>query len=96
MNNHLEAVLKEKRSLRQRLLKPMCQGNLPVEAVYHRLDYKVDINSYMFPAAAAAAKSLQSCPTLCDPIDGSPPGSTVPRILQARTLEWVAISFSNA
>ena len=44
----------------------------------------------------AAAKSLQSCPTLCDPIDGSPPGSTVPGILQARTLEWVAISFSNA
>ena len=46
--------------------------------------------------AAAAAKSLQSCPTLCDPIDGSPPGSPVPAILQARTLEWVAISFSNA
>ena len=46
--------------------------------------------------AAAAAKSLQSCPTLCDPIDGSPPGSLVPGILQARTLEWVAISFSNA
>ena len=45
--------------------------------------------------AAAAAKSLQSCPTLCDPIDGSPPGSTVPGILQARTLEWVAIAFSN-
>ena len=45
---------------------------------------------------AAAAKSLQSCPTLCDPIDGSPPGSAVPGILQARTLEWVAISFSNA
>ena len=44
----------------------------------------------------ATAKSLQSCPTLCDPIDGSPPGSPVPRILQARTLEWVAISFSNA
>ena len=43
-----------------------------------------------------AAKSLQSCPTLCDPIDGSPPGSPVPEILQARTLEWVAISFSNA
>ena len=43
-------------------------------------------------AAAAAAKSLQSCPTLCDPIDGSPPGSAVPGILQARTLEWVAIS----
>ena len=46
--------------------------------------------------AAAAAKSLQSCPTLCDPIDGSPPGSPVPGILQARVLEWVAISFSNA
>ena len=46
--------------------------------------------------AAAAAKSLQSCPTLCDPIDGSPPGSAIPGILQARTLEWVAISFSNA
>ena len=45
---------------------------------------------------AAAAKSLQSCQTLCDPIDGSPPGSPVPGILQARTLEWVAISFSNA
>ena len=46
--------------------------------------------------AAAAAASIQSCPTLCDPIDGSPPGSLVPGILQARTLEWVAISFSNA
>ena len=43
-----------------------------------------------------SAKSLQSCPTLCDPIDGSPPGSSIPEILQARTLEWVAISFSNA
>ena len=47
-------------------------------------------------AAAAAAESLQSCPTLCDPIDSSPPGSPVPGILQARTLEWVAISFSKA
>ena len=47
-------------------------------------------------AAAAAAKSLQSCPTLCNPIDSSPPGSPVPGILQAGTLEWVAISFSNA
>ena len=47
-------------------------------------------------AAAAAAKSLQSCPTLCNPTDGSPPGSSVPGILQARTLEWVAISFSKA
>ena len=47
-------------------------------------------------AAAASAKSLQLCPTLCDPIDGSPPGSPIPGILQARTLEWVAISFSSA
>ena len=46
-------------------------------------------------AAAAAAKSLQSCPTLCDPIDGSPPGTTIPGILQARILEWIAISFSR-
>ena len=50
----------------------------------------------LMAVAAAAAKSLQLCPTLCDPIDGSPPGSAVPGILQARTLEWVAISFSNA
>ena len=49
-----------------------------------------------FHGPAAAAKSLQSCPTPCDPIDSSPPGSPVPGILQARTLEWVAISFSNA
>ena len=53
-------------------------------------------NSRNNEAAAAAAKSLQSCPTLCDPIDGSPPGSAAPGILQARTLEWVAVSFSNA
>ena len=52
--------------------------------------------SYTSVAAAAAAKSLQSCPTLCDPIDGSPPGSSVHGILQARTLEWVTISSSNA
>ena len=51
---------------------------------------------HMFWHAAAAAKSLQLCPTLCDPIDGSPPGSTVPGILQTRALEWVAISFSKA
>ena len=50
----------------------------------------------LFTAAAAAAKSLQSCPTPCNPIDGSPPGSPIPGIIQARTLEWVAISFSNA
>ena len=54
------------------------------------------IHSLLLFSAAAAAKLLQSCPTLCDPIDGSPPGSPVPGILQTRTLEWVAISFSNA
>ena len=54
------------------------------------------LDSSAAAAAAAAAMSLQSCPTLCDPIEGSPPGSPVPGILQARTLEWVAISFSNA
>ena len=63
------------------------------DCVYHNKLWKTlrDGN-----AAAAAIKSLQSCPTLCNPIDGSPPGSSVPGILQARTLEWVAISFSNA
>ena len=54
------------------------------------------ITTFLIGYAAAAAKSIQSCPTLCDPIDGSPPGSPVHGILQARTLEWVAISFSNA
>ena len=54
------------------------------------------VNCLVPTAAATAVKSLQSCPTLCNPRDGSPPGSPVPGILQARTLEWVAISFSNA
>ena len=62
------------------------------------IDVFLELSCFFYdPAsAAAAAKSLQSCPTLCDPIDGSPPGSPIPGILQARTLEWVAISFSNA
>ena len=55
-----------------------------------------DDTTLMAESEAAAAKSLQSCLTLCNPIDGSPPGSPIPGILQARTLEWVAISFSNA
>ena len=71
---------------------------------YVRWEFRdVQINTKIFychqhcaAAAAAAAKSLQSCPTLCDPTDSSPPGSPVPGILQARTLEWVAISFSSA
>jgi len=54
------------------------------------------ILSHVYQYSAAAAKLLQSCPTLCYPRDGSPPGSPVPGILQTRTLEWVAISFSNA
>ena len=57
----------------------------------HQVEFQTQVN-----LAAAAAKSLQSCPTLCDPIDGTPPGSPVPGILQARTLEWVALAFSNA
>ena len=57
---------------------------------------QISCNTAAAAAAAAAAKSLQSSPTLCDPIDGSPPGSTVSEILQPRTLERVAISFSNA
>ena len=64
-------------------------GNIAIFCLFFVKTYSHTI------AAAAAAKSLQSCPTLCDPIDGSPPGSLVPGILQARTLEWVAISFSN-
>ena len=59
-------------------------------------DFWVSAERHRVSAAATAAKSLQSCPTLCDPIDGSPPDSPVPGILQARTLEWVAISFSKA
>ena len=55
-----------------------------------------DLSSIHIHAVATAAKSLQLCQTLCDPIDSSPPGSAVPGILQARTLEWVAVSFSNA
>ena len=58
--------------------------------------YLLSVCILLFLKDAAAAKSLQSCPTLCDPIDGSPPGSPVPGILQARTLEWVSISFSSA
>ena len=64
----------------------------PKTALKKKVYYHNDEYTY----AAAAAKSLQSCLTLCDPIDSSPPGSPVPGIFQARTLEWVAISFSNA
>ena len=61
--------------------------------IFHSLSYVLLLN--LLVNVSTAAKSLQSCLTLCDPIDGSPPGSPVPGILQARTLEWAAISFSN-
>ena len=66
------------------------------EAVLVTVWGQLRLRSCLTLLVAAAAKSLQSCPTLCDPIDGSPPGSPVPGILQARALEWVTISFSNA
>ena len=71
--------------------RPKC-ALLPSAAVLRR-DSEVGLK---ITTAAAVAESLKSCPTLCDPVDGSPPGSPVPGILQARILEWVAISFSNA
>ena len=69
-------------------------GKLSLEVPY--IPGSASISKVLYTPAAAAARSLQSCPTLCNPIDGSPPGSPVAGILQARTLEWVAISFSNA
>ena len=70
-------------------------GLLNCRQILYRLSYEGSQSKSVL-YAAAAAKSLQLCPTLCNPIDGSPPGSPIPEILQARTLEWVAISFSNA
>ena len=69
---------------------------LYLPGIAQRLFETGDWSAVFWRCSAAAAKSLQSCPTLCDPIDGSPPGSLIPGIVQARTLEWVAISFSNA
>ena len=75
----------------------LISGSFPFSSWSSRLyTWKFLVHVLLNPAAAAAAKSLQSCLTLCNPIDGSPPGSPIPGILQARTLEWVAISFSNA
>ena len=79
----------------------MCHANVNKKAravilTTEKIDFKTKTNETKKDIAATAAKSLQLCPTLCDPIDGSPPGSPIPGILQARTLEWVAISFSNA
>ena len=69
---------------------------MKVKEESEKVGLKLNVQKTKIMASDAAAKSLQSCPTLCDPIDGSPPGSHVPGILQARTLEWVAISFSDA
>ena len=79
-------------------LKVMCEHIYIYIYIYFKLLHDVLFHTFKksFAAAAAAAKLLQSCPTVCDPIDGSPPGSPIPGTLQARTLEWVAISFSNA
>ena len=71
-------------------------GDLPIPGIKPTSLMSPALAGGFFTTAAAAAKSLQSCPTLCDPIDGSPPGSPVPGILQAGVLEWVAISFSSA
>ena len=76
-------------------------GSIPEKIALRRERYSLQYSGLensmdCIVSALCSAKSLQSCPTLCDPIDGSPPGSPVPGILQARTLEWVAISFSNA
>ena len=75
----------------------LCTAPLFHDTYYHPEGHcSKTVNTSLITAAAAAAKSLQSCLTLCDLTDGSPPGSPVPGILQARTLEWVAISFSSA
>ena len=74
-------------------------GYSPLGSKESEMTEHTHTNTYVYTCAyvyAAAAKLLQSCLTLCDPVDSSPPGSPVPGILQARTLEWVAISFSNA
>ena len=71
-------------------------GSRLSKIIFYPFQFLYSPSPWPLLSAAAAAKSLQSCPTLCDPRDGSPPGFPVPGILQARTLEWVAISFSNA
>ena len=82
----------------QRLAWPLCKDDMQIREAFHIFYTESSKSERKTPIqyANANAKSLQSCPTLCDPTDGSPPGSPVPGILQARTLEWVAISFSNA
>ena len=76
----------------------MANKHMKRSSIIREMQIKTIMRHYLTPVRIACllAKSLQSCPTLCDPIDGSPRGSPVPEILQARTLEWVAIAFSNA
>ena len=97
------SMLPQSRTARQEGKVSLASGSmLPSSHVTKKKNRKAlkptanSFNDTVHTTPAAAAKSLQSCLTLCDPIDSSPPGSTVPGILQARTLEWVAISFSNA
>ena len=85
----------EKVGLKLNIRKPKIMASGPITFKYTN-QYMMLREHTCIPAAAAAAKSPQSCPTLCNPIDSLLPGSSVPGILQARTLEWVAISFSNA
>ena len=85
----MELVFGEKERLEAIIFLLLLESNLHEGKIAH-------VVYHIYVTAAAAAKSLQSCPTLCDPIDSSPPGSPIPGILQARTLEWAAISFSNA
>ena len=74
-----------------------CQSQSSMSyVIFSGITQQIAESLYPFTTAAAAAESLQACPTLCDPRDGGPPGSPVPGLLQARTLEWAAISFSNA
>jgi len=92
-------TIEQKKKKREREKRQRCRGweteGEPQQDLLCQVHFSISSTQTVL-AAAAAAKSLQSCPTLCDPIDGSPPGSPAPGILQARTLEWVAISFSNA
>ena len=94
----MKQVIEKQKGKRQEKKKWYRSDPVPKEKPRKKMIFqkKTKEMSNSVKSAAAAAKSLQSCPTLCDPIDGSPPGSPVPGILQARTLEWVAISFSNA
>jgi len=95
-NKNMIPILKEF-ILRESKLTSQSHSEIQIEMwTLHTQSRKRELRWQYAAAAAAAAKSLQSCPTLCDSIDGSPPDSPVPGILQARTLEWVAISFSNA